>query len=128
MLIDSSNSSKLASVCLKNAAGRLNICMKLDILLQKPPEPEEMARPEVPAEELFEQKITPAQIRAWVTSGQPLNLPGFQPQLLPIVHMGARSAFSCMFSIKMCKVSAMLVWHSRAVLCEGEATYPSSAM
>ena len=45
---------------------------------------------EIPSEAQFEAKITPAQIRAWVTSGQPMNLPGFQPQLLPVVHMGAR--------------------------------------
>lgn len=42
------------------------------------------------------QKISPAQIRAWVTSGQPLSLPGFQPQLLPVVHMGARWIPHCL--------------------------------
>lgn len=38
-----------------------------------------------------EQKYTTLQIKAWIASGQPLNLPGYQwPGPLPHVQMGAR--------------------------------------
>lgn len=91
----------IALQCFPRVA-KLNVCSIPMSPLQKE-EGEATAGAEAPPpEQQFEQKITPAQIRAWVTSGQPLNLPGFQPQLLPVVHMGARYGLK-KFSGHLCK-------------------------